>query len=134
MRILGIDYGEKRIGLAVSDRFGMIAQGLKTVSTKNFVEEVKAIIKEFQICKIVIGFPKNMDGSTGKKGEEVLGFVEQLKKQISLPLVIWDERCTTKIAENLLIDADMSRKKRKTVIDKMAAAIILQGYLDHQSK
>lgn len=137
MRTLGIDYGEKRIGLAISDRLGIIAQGLKVVSTENFfkeIEEIKTIIKKFQIGKVVIGIPKNIDGSIGKKAREVLKFIEQLRKYISLPLIVWDERFTTKIAKNILINANMSRKKRKNVIDKMSAVIILQEYLDRQKR
>ncbi len=139
MRVLGIDYGEKRIGLAISDPLGIIAQGLKVVSAENFfqnkgIEEFKELIKEFKISKIVVGFPLNMDGSTGKKGNEVQSFVEQLKKHISLPFVLWDERLTTVAAENILINTDLSRKRRKKVIDKVAAAIILQGYLDRQKQ
>ncbi len=139
MRVLGIDYGEKRIGLAISDPLGIIAQGLKVVSAENFfqnkgIEEFRELIKEFKISKIVVGFPLNMDGSTGKKGNEVQSFVEQLKKHISLPIVLWDERLTTVAAENILINSDLSRKRRKKVVDKVAAAIILQGYLDRQKQ
>ncbi len=139
MRALGVDYGEKRIGLAISDPLGIIAQGLKVVSAKDFfqkksIEEFKGLIKEFKISKIVVGFPLNMDGSIGKKGNEVQSFVEQLKKHIFLPFVMWDERLTTVTAENILINADLSRKRRKKVVDKITAAIILQGYLDRQKQ
>ncbi|MCK5533921.1 Holliday junction resolvase RuvX [bacterium] len=135
MRILGVDYGEKRIGLAISDPLAIIAQGLKVVSAEDFfkdekIEEFKSLIKEFKISKIVVGFPINMDGGTGKKAKETMVFVEQLKKCISVPLVLWDERLSTVAAENVLINADLSRKRRKKVIDKVAAAVILQGYLD----
>ncbi|MCK4533191.1 Holliday junction resolvase RuvX [bacterium] len=139
MRLLGIDYGEKRIGLAVSDPLGIIAQGLKFISAEDFfqkkgIEEFKELIEEFKISKIVMGFPLKMDGSIGKKGNEVQSFVERLKKHISLPFVMWDERLTTVTAENILINANLSRRRRKKVVDKMSAAIILQGYLDQQKQ
>ena len=139
MRLLGVDYGEKRIGLAISDPLGIIAQGLKFISAEDFfqkkgIEEFKEVIEEFKISTIVMGFPLNMDGSIGRKGNEVQSFVEQLKKHISLPFVMWDERLTTVTAENILINADLSRKRRKKVIDKISAAIILQGYLDQQKQ
>jgi len=133
MKILGIDYGEKRIGLAVSDSSNILARGLKVLrrnGTRGWVKELKLIIGENKIEKIVVGLPVNMNGSLGEKGREVLAFVEVLKKGIKLPVVTWDERLTTVSAEKLLRQTKLSREKRKDILDKLSASIILQSYLD----
>ena len=133
MRILGIDYGEKRIGLALSDPSNTVAQSLKVVNrnrTPSWLGEIKEIIDENKVEKIVIGLPKNMNGSIGEKGKEVLAFVKVLEKAISVPIVTWDERLTTVSAEKVLLQADLSRRKRKDILDKLSACIILQNYLD----
>lgn len=133
MRILGIDYGEKRIGLALSDVSNMVAQSLKVLkrnATSSWLAEIKAIVNKNKIEKIVVGLPKNMNGSIGKKGKEVLTFVKVLEKGVKVPIVTWDERLTTVSAENVLRQADLSRKKRKGILDKLSACIILQNYLD----
>ena len=133
MKILGIDYGEKRIGLAVSDPSNMVARSLKVLKrngTRSWVKELKLIIDENRIEKIVVGLPVNMNGSLGEKGREVLAFVEVLKKELKLPVVTWDERLTTVSAEKLLRQTKLSREKRKDILDKLSASIILQSYLD----
>jgi putative Holliday junction resolvase len=133
MRILGIDYGEKRIGLALSDISNMVARSLKVLNrdtTRDLFEEIKTIVDENEIEQIVIGLPKNMNGSIGKKGKEVLAFVKVLEKGVKVPIVTWDERLTTVSAEKVLRQADLSRKKRKGILDKLSACIILQNYLD----
>lgn len=131
MRIMGLDVGEKRIGVAVSDSLGYIAQGISVIKREN-TEELKKIVSDYDIEKIVVGLPKNMDGSIGEQAKKALAFIEDLKREIDLPVLAWDERLTTKEAEGVLLKADLSRAKRKKVIDKLAAALILQGYLDSQ--
>ena len=136
-RIMGLDIGDKTIGVAVSDIMGITAQGVKTIrreSKKIDIEELKNIIKERQVNKIVSGLPKNMNGTLGPQGEKVLKLCELIKEETGLEIDFWDERLTTVAAERSLIEGDVSRKKRKKVIDMLAAVIILQGYLDSKSK
>lgn len=135
MRILGLDVGSKTIGVAVSDEMGWTAQGLKTIQIqedeqKSGIPELEEIIREYGIEKIIVGLPKNMNGTIGPRGEISLQFAKLLKNRFSLPVELWDERLTTMAAERILLTADVSRKKRKKVIDKMAASLILQSYLD----
>ena len=135
-RIMGLDYGSKTIGVAVSDLLGMTAQGVETINTneqvKDFkIKRIKELVNEYNIGKIVVGLPKNMDNSIGFRGEATLYFVEVLKKKIkTVEVILQDERLTTIGAERVLLEANVSRKKRKDVIDKMAAVLILQTYLD----
>jgi len=132
MRIMGLDVGSKTIGVAISDELEITAQGLKTIKRKAMeddLRELDAIISQFKIEKIVVGLPKNMDGSLGKQAEFVLGWIEDFKNKIQLPVETWDERLSTVEATKTLLKADLSRKKRKGVIDKVAAVLILQGYL-----
>ena len=135
-RIMGLDYGSKTIGVAVSDLLGMTAQGVETINineqVKDFkIKRIKELVNEYNIGKIVVGLPKNMDHSIGFRGEATLYFVEVLKKKIkSVEVILQDERLTTMGAERVLLEANVSRKKRKDVIDKMAAVLILQTYLD----
>ena len=135
-RIMGLDYGSKTIGVAVSDLLGMTAQGVETIDIneqiKDFkIKRLKELVNEYNIGKIVVGLPKNMDNSIGFRGEATLYFVEVLKKKIkSVEVILQDERLTTMGAERVLLEANVSRKKRKNVIDKMAAVLILQTYLD----
>jgi len=133
MKILGIDYGQKRIGLALSDPSNMVARSLKVLKrngTRKLLGEIKAVIDQNKIERIVIGLPKNMNGSLGEKGNEVLAFVKILEKVVKVPIVTWDERLTTVSAEKVLRQAELSRKKRKDILDKLSACIILQNYLD----
>jgi putative Holliday junction resolvase len=133
MRILGLDIGDKTIGVAVSDEMGWTAQGLKTLLRKGNNEEIfkiKELIDEYEAKEILVGLPKNMDGSIGPQGRKVIAFVERLKANIPLPVLLWDERLSTVSAEKTLLEADLSRKKRKALRDKLAAQFILQGYLD----
>ncbi|MBT1279784.1 Holliday junction resolvase RuvX [Thermoanaerobacter sp. CM-CNRG TB177] len=136
MRIMGLDVGDKRIGIAISDLSGTIAQGLTTIkrsSNKKDFERIKQIINEYEVGMIIVGLPKNMNGTLGPQGQKVVRFVEHLKKAFSIPIILWDERLTTVEAERVLIEkADISRAKRKEVIDKLAAVLILQNYLDSQ--
>ncbi len=134
-RILGLDVGQRRIGLAISDGLGLTAQPLsllKRNSISRDLAELKKIIADRDIKKIVVGLPLNMNGSTGKMAIEVLDFVKLLKDNLSPPVITWDERLTSLQAERLLLEADISRKKRKGIIDKLSAQLILQGYLDNK--
>jgi len=138
MRIIGLDVGSKTIGVALSDELGWTAQGLKTLKIdeeKNEFgfEELGKIIKEYQVSKAVIGLPKNMNGTIGPRGEASQRFASEVEERFSIPAVLWDERLTTMQAERVLLEADVSRKKRKKVIDKMAAMMILQSYMDSKN-
>jgi len=137
MRILGIDLGDKKIGVALSDEMGWTAQGLGVIrssgSTTEDIKRIKELVLENKAEKIVVGLPRNMDGSPGPRTEKARDFAGRLAKALNLPVEMWDERLTTVAAEKLLIKADMSRAKRRQVIDKIAAAIILQNYLDSLS-
>ena len=126
-----MDVGEKRIGVAVSDPLGYTAQGISTIRRED-IEELQRLIKDYEIGRIIVGLPRNMNGSIGEQGKKVLDFVGRLKKKIDLPIITWDEKLTTKESERILLKADLSRTKRKKVIDKLAAALILQNYLDSQ--
>ena len=132
-RIMGLDIGDKTIGVAVSDLMGLTAQGvttIKRVGKKKDIEAVKQIIAEKQVNKIVSGLPKNMNGTVGPQGEKVQKFCELLKEETNLPIEFWDERLSTVAAERSLIEGNVRRENRKKVIDMLAAVIILQGYLD----
>lgn len=132
-RIMGLDVGDKTIGVAISDPLLLTAQGLKTIrrdSNKKDFEEIKEIIMEYNISKIIVGIPKNMNNTIGPQGEKVLNFIEKLKNKVNVEIETQDERLTTVSAERILIESDISRKNRKKVIDKVAATYILQTYLD----
>ena len=132
-RIMGLDIGDKTIGVAVSDLMGLTAQGvttIKRVGKKKDIEAIKQIIAEKQVNKIVSGLPKNMNGTVGSQGEKVQKFCELLKEETNLPIEFWDERLSTVAAERSLIEGNVRRENRKKVIDMLAAVIILQGYLD----
>ncbi len=134
MRIMGIDFGDRKIGIAVSDLLGWTAQGVETIvrqpGLEKDLDKIKAIAQKYEVEKIVVGLPRNMNGTIGPQGEKALAFAEKVRYHLELPVETWDERLTTAAAERLLISADVRRAKRRQVIDKMAAAIILQGYLD----
>ncbi|GIO69088.1 Holliday junction resolvase RuvX [Paenibacillus sp. JTLBN-2024] len=137
MRIMGLDYGDRKIGVAVSDLFGWTAQGLEVVERRRDGSEVSRIaelVRDYEVEEIVVGLPKNMNGSIGPRGEICIDFADKLKEMLKLPVHLWDERLTTVSAERTLIEADVSRKKRKQVVDKMAASLILQNYLDSKTK
>ncbi|MCT4595046.1 MAG: Holliday junction resolvase RuvX [Anaeromicrobium sp.] len=135
MRTMGLDVGDKTIGISVSDLMGWTAQGVETIRRTNLKSDYKRLgelIKEKEVSKLVVGLPKNMNGTLGPQGEKVLEFVEGIKRRFKVEIIMWDERLTTVSAEKMLIGADVSRKKRKKVIDMVAANYILQGYLDAQ--
>jgi putative Holliday junction resolvase len=136
-RRLGLDLGDKTIGVAVSDPFGWTAQGVtvirRTTQTQD-LQTLRKIIEEYDVQEIILGYPKNMDGSIGPRAEKSRAYAEWLRETLQLPIVLWDERLTTRSATRTLLEADMSRAKRKLVVDKMAATLLLQTYLDNQSK
>jgi putative pre-16S rRNA nuclease len=136
MRILGLDVGTKTIGVAVSDEMGWTGQGIATIRRTNIradLAELDKYLQQYAVEKIVVGVPRNMDGSIGSAAEQVYSFIERLREKFTLPVDTWDERLSTVAAERVLLEADMSRGKRKKVIDKVAAVLILQGYLDYLS-
>ena len=133
MRIMALDVGSRTIGIACSDALLMTAQGIETIrrtSLENDFNRLRELISEYEVHELVVGMPKNMNGTKGDRAEKTEEFVEKMKAVIDLPVTFWDERLSTVMAERQLIGADVSRKKRKGVIDKMAAVVILQGYLD----
>ena len=133
MRIMALDVGSRTIGIACSDALLMTAQGIETIrrtSLENDFNRLRELISEYEVYELVVGMPKNMNGTKGNRAEKTEEFVEKMKAVIDLPVTFWDERLSTVMAERQLIAADVSRKKRKGVIDKMAAVVILQGYLD----
>ena len=133
MRIMALDVGSRTIGIACSDALLMTAQGIETIrrtSLENDFNRLREQISEYEEHELVVGMPKNMNGTQGDRAEKTEEFVEKMKAVIDLPVTFWDERLSTVMAERQLIAADVSRKKRKGVIDKMAAVVILQGYLD----
>lgn len=133
MRILGLDIGQKTIGLAISDPLGLTAQGIKTIYRKNKktdIEELKKVCKEYEVETLVVGLPKNMDNSIGFAGQKIQEFSSLIEEELGLKIEFWDERLTTVAAHKAMLEADLSRGKRKKIVDKVAATYILQGYLD----
>lgn len=132
-RILGLDVGHKRIGVAISDELLLTAQGADTIerkALKSDLYEINDLIRKNSVSEVVVGLPVNMNGTYSAKTKEVVEFMDSLSKAVSVPVKTWDERLTTVQAERTLLEADLSRAKRKKVIDKLAAQVILQGYLD----
>lgn len=130
---MALDVGSRTIGIACSDALLMTAQGIETIrrtSLENDFNRLRELISEYEVHELVVGMPKNMNGTKGERAEKTEEFIEKMKAVIDLPVTFWDERLSTVMAERQLIAADVSRKKRKGVIDKMAAVVILQGYLD----
>ena len=130
---MSLDVGSRTIGIACSDALLMTAQGIETIrrtSLEKDFNRLQELIAEYEVHELVVGMPKNMNGTKGERAEKTEEFVEKMKEVIDLPVSYWDERLSTVMAERQLIAADVIRKKRKSVIDKMAAVVILQGYLD----
>lgn len=136
MRILGLDYGSKTVGVAVSDPLGLTAQGVETIWRKQedklrqTLARIEALISEYQVERIVLGYPKNMNNTVGERAQKSLEFKEKLEKRTGLPVVMWDERLTTVEANRTLMEAKVRRENRKQYLDELAAVFILQGYLD----
>lgn len=138
MRYFGLDLGTKTLGIAISDKSGMLSSFYKNISYDGNYEQLITIlkndIKKEEITKLVLGFPKNMNNTIGIRGEETLNFKKLLEENFDIEVILEDERLTTKLAESVLISADLSRKKRKKIIDGMSAVVILQSYLDRREK
>ena len=136
MRILGLDYGSKTVGVAVSDPLGLTAQSVETIWRKQenklrqTLARIEELAAEYQAEKIVLGLPKNMNNTIGERAEKTLEFREMLERRTGLPVVMWDERLTTVEAERTLMGASVRRENRKQYLDQLAAVFILQGYLD----
>ncbi len=133
MRILGLDYGSRRIGVAICDELGMTAQGVATIARKNRETDLNTIaelVRRHGVERIVIGYPLRLDGSEGIQCEKINRFVRRLEMRFSLPVIRWDEAFSTKEAEELLRGRGVAREKRREVVDRVAASLILQGYLD----
>ena len=137
MRILGLDYGSKTVGVALSDPLGLTAQNLETIWRKQenklrqTLARIDELIKEYQVETIVVGYPKNMNNTVGERAEKALEFKEKLESRTGLPVVMWDERLTTLEANRTLMEAGVRRENRKQYLDGLAAVFILQGYLDY---
>ena len=137
MKILSMDVGDRRIGMAISDDLGYTAQGIATLTRRSSqydLEQIKKTVDRYQPDCIVMGLPKNMNGTLGLQSEKVKQFAEELKCVLQQKIVFWDERLTTVSAHKAMLEADMSRKKRKERVDQIAAVLILQSYLDCQSR
>jgi len=135
-RILALDPGTKRIGVALSDELGWTAQPLETYERKTLpadLAHIKDLITRHEVKAVVVGLPVRLDGQIGLAAQQVQEFIKRLQEVIDLPIIAWDERLTTRSAEELLIAADVSRKKRKGVVDRVAAALLLKSYLEHLS-
>ena len=136
MRIMGLDFGSKTTGVAVSDPLGLTAQGLETIVRKDenklrqTCARIEELIEEYQIEAIVLGYPKNMNNTVGERGEKTQEFKAALERRTGLEVILWDERLTTVAAERVLIESGVRRENRKKSVDQIAAAMILQGYLD----
>ena len=133
MRIMGLDYGAKTVGVAISDALLLTAQGVETIcrtqenKLRKTLARIKSLCEEYEVTEIVLGFPKNMNNTIGDRAEKSLEFAEMLKKRTGLPIVMWDERLTTVEATRTLIESGVRREKRKEYVDKIAAVFILQG-------
>ena len=139
MRIMGLDYGSKTVGVAVSDALLLTAQAVETISRpqetklRRTLARIEELCREYEIEKIILGFPKNMNNTIGDRAEKSLEFAEMLKRRTGLPVVMWDERLTTVAAERTLMESGVRREHRKEHIDQITAVFILQGYLDAES-
>ena len=135
-RIMGLDFGSKTVGVAVSDGLGLTAQGVEIIrrtsenKLRQTLARIESLIGGYEVGKIVLGFPKNMNNTIGERAEKTLAFKEMLERRTGLPIVMWDERLTTVAADRVLIEAGVRRENRKGYVDEIAAVFILQGYLD----
>ena len=139
MRVMGLDFGSKTVGVAISDALMVTAQGIETIQRKSpgklrqTLARIEGLSEEYQVGKIVLGFPKNMDNTEGERCRRTLEFKELLEKRCGIPVVLWDERLTTVAAQQALEEYGIRRENRKMYVDKIAAVLILQGYLDSKS-
>ena len=138
MRVMGLDYGSKTVGVAISDPLGLTAQGVETIWRKQenklrqTLARIEELISEYQVERIILGYPKNMNNTIGERALKSLEFKEKLEGRTGLPVVMWDERLTTAEAERTLMETGVRRENRKQYLDQMAAVLILQGYLDKE--
>ena len=136
MRVMGLDYGTRTVGVAISDALKITAQGIETIERKEenklrmTLQRIEALIKEYEVDTIVLGYPKNMNDTVGERAERSLEFKEMLERRTGLTVVMWDERLTTVAADKVLMECDVRRENRKAYVDRIAAVFILQGYLD----
>lgn len=133
MRLMCLDVGRKRIGIAVSDLLMLTAQGVETHYRKSFehdVQRYKSIIKEYEVTKLIIGLPKNMNGTLGEMANEIIEYSKKLEEELNIPIEMYDERLSTKMATHTLIEGNVRRKKRKNYVDMIAASVILQSYME----
>lgn len=139
MRILGLDFGSRTVGVAVSDPLGLTAQGVETIERKEenklrkTCARIEELVKQYGAEAIVLGFPKNMNNTEGERAVKTKEFAQTMERRTGLPVILWDERLTTVAAEQVLMESGVRRENRKAVIDKVAACLILQGYLDLQA-
>ena len=140
IRIMGLDFGSKTVGVAVSDPLGITAQGIEIVrrtsenKLRRTLARIEELVKEYEVTEIVLGFPKNMNNTIGERAEKSLAFKEMLERRTGLPVVMWDERLTTVAANRTLIEGGVRRETRKDYVDMLAAVYILQGYLDSRER
>lgn len=136
IRIMGLDFGSKTVGVAISDPLGLTAQGIEIIrreqenKLRRTLARIEALVQEYQVTEIVLGYPKNMNNTVGERAEKSLAFKEMLDRRTGLPVVMWDERLTTVAANRTLIEGGVRRENRKDYVDMIAAVYILQGYLD----
>lgn len=136
MRVMGLDYGSKTVGIAISDPLGLTAQPIEIIKRKSenklrqTLARIETLIEEYQVTELVLGFPKNMNNTIGERAEKSLEFQKMLERRTGLPVLMWDERLTTVEADRTLIESGVRREKRKNYVDALAAVFILQGYLD----
>lgn len=140
IRIMGLDFGSKTVGVAVSDPLGITAQGIEIVrrtsenKLRRTLARIEELIAEYEVTEIVLGFPKNMNNTIGERAEKSLAFKEMLERRTGLPVMMWDERLTTVAANRTLIEGGVRRENRKDYVDMLAAVYILQGYLDSRER
>ena len=140
MRVLGLDFGSKTVGVAVSDALRLTAQAVETIERKDenklrkTCARIEELISRYEVSSIVLGLPKNMNNTEGERAEKTKEFGEMLERRTGLPVTFWDERLTTAAAEQVLMESGVRRENRKAVIDQVAACLILQGYLDRMSR
>lgn len=136
MRIMGLDFGSKTVGVAVSDPLGITAQGIEIIrrdqenKIRKTLARIEELIKEYEVTRIILGFPKNMNNTIGERGEKTMEFKAMLERRTGLEVILWDERLTTVAADKAMMEAGIRREDRKNYVDRIAATFILQGYLD----
>lgn len=139
MRIMGLDFGSVTVGVAISDELHLTAQGIEVIRRKEnnklrrTLARIEQLVKEYEVTSICLGYPKNMNNTIGERAKQTEEFAKLLEKRIKLPVILWDERLTTVAAHQAMIEGNMSREKRAKVVDKVAAVVLLQSYLDSQN-